>query len=525
MSDSLQGGPVRSFGRYRATRLLGVGGMGQVFLARDDLLGREVAIKTLTIPTFDAAVGESFQARFLNEARAIAALSHPHVVQVFDLGFEGETPYLVMEVVAGPSLRERLKQGRRLSCSEARALGIQLGGALAAAHARGILHRDVKPANLLEAEPGVWKLADFGVARTPDSSLTRAGQFLGSPAYAAPEALLLGQFSPASDVFGLGATLYEALCGEPPYGEAQKMDLSAVAGGLVPVAIDVRCSDIPADLARVITQAIARDRKARPTAERLADELAGRTVVDELAVAGSHPVTVVAGTSLAPAASGAVPLATESPAGEATRPGVPHALQSAASTGDAAASIAHAAAAGPEPSGSPPPSRRSRALVVGLAVAGAVVVVGLGLGLGAGAWLSSGGPPTSPALGPRTDVRPTPAPSPAPVVPAPPVPEPVAQADAGAPVAPSPAVDAAPAAPAASAVRDAAPATADAPSPRLEQRRRIRRALDQGRLDEAQRDLEDFVRRYPDDAEGARLLENVKVLQSKLGGQAKPGTR
>jgi eukaryotic-like serine/threonine-protein kinase len=496
MSDAPQGSPARTFGRFRVARLLGAGGMGEVFLAHDELLGREVAIKTLNLQTFEVATGESFRARFLNEARAIAALSHPNVVQVFDLGFEGETPYLVMEVVGGPSLRERLRQGRRLSHAEARALGIQVGGALAAAHARGILHRDVKPANLLEAEPGVWKLADFGVARTPDSSLTQAGQFLGSPAYAAPEALLLGQFSPASDVFGLGATLYEALCGEPPYGEAPKMDLGAVAAGQVPIAIGERCPDIPTDLARVIGAAIARDRGARPAAARMAEELEGVP----------QPATVVAGTLMAPVS--ATPVAAVSAAG-ATRPGVPHALQTAASTSHAAASSLSPRA--------PVAPRRSRVLLVGFVLAGALIGVGVGVGFGVGAYLSDGAPPVSSALGPQEDARA--APAPAPVAP-PPVPPPVTQIDAAVPPAPAVAADAASA-----AVRDASPPARDAQPSRAEQKRRIQRALDQGRLDEARRDLEDFVRRHPDDQEGPRLLEYLKATQAGLGGEGKPGSR
>lgn len=260
---------VQSFGRYKVLKVLGAGGMGEVLLARDELLAREVAIKTVRVLGLDSNAGELFRARFLNEARAIAALSHPNVVRVFDLGFEGDTPYLVMEVVAGPSLSDRLERGACLSEGEARALAVQIGRALEAAHARGIVHRDVKPANVLEAEPGLWKLADFGVARVPDSSLTLAGQFLGSPAYAPPEALSAACFSPATDVYGLGATLFAGLAGEPPRRDPQR------GGKAAPIT--EHCPDLAADLARAIEWALSPNPLERPSAAALVAALTGPT--------------------------------------------------------------------------------------------------------------------------------------------------------------------------------------------------------------------------------------------------------
>ncbi len=266
--------PERSFGRYRVLKTLGAGAMGEVFLARDDLLARDVALKTLRSLGLGGLAAESFRARFLNEARAVAALAHPHVVRVFDMGFEGDAPYLVMELVGGSSLHDRHESGRRLSVEEVRTLGVQLGQALEAAHAQGIVHRDVKPANVLEAEPGLWKLADFGVAHVPDSSLTTTGQFIGSPLYAAPEALLAGEFSPATDVYGVGATLYEALGGQPPHGSPGNVSVAALARR-DPQLIALRRPDVPAELARVIQATLSRDPEARPSAAQLAAALAG----------------------------------------------------------------------------------------------------------------------------------------------------------------------------------------------------------------------------------------------------------
>src|SRR5262249_25973991 len=195
---------------------LGKGEMGEVYEAVDDVPGREVAIKTLNANARAELIGDGFR----QEARAIAKLSHPGIVQLFDIDLAAQPPYLVMERVAGPSLDARLEAGT-LSADELLPLGIQIARALAAAHDAGIVHRDVKPANVLAAGAGAWKLADFGVAHVPDSSLTITGQFVGSPAYAPPEALVKGVSAPSGDVYGLGATLYEAAAGKWPRAEAQ----------------------------------------------------------------------------------------------------------------------------------------------------------------------------------------------------------------------------------------------------------------------------------------------------------------
>ncbi len=266
------------YGRYQALKLLGSGGMGAVYLARDELLGRDVAVKTIRAMPMTGMAAEMFRARFMNEARAIASLTHANIVRVYDLGFEGDTPYLVMEVVGGASLKDRLQERGRLSPIEARVLGVQIARALEAAHAVGILHRDVKPANVLEAEPGSWKLADFGVAHVPDSSLTMSGQFLGSPAYAAPEAIERGESGPATDVFGVAATLYEALTGEPPYGRGGLISVAVQAAKAEPRPVTELNPEIPPELAASIMISLARDPARRPTAAGLAESLASASM-------------------------------------------------------------------------------------------------------------------------------------------------------------------------------------------------------------------------------------------------------
>jgi len=256
---------THSFGRYRVTKTLGAGAMGEVYEATDDVLGREVAIKTLR--SANGVTARFIDDRFRNEARAIAQFSHPGVVQVFDIDLSAEPPYLVMEKVSGPSLAQRIEKGA-LPPAEIAPLGIQIARALAAAHAAGVVHRDVKPSNILGAGAG-WKLADFGVAHVPDSSLTMTGQFVGSPAYAAPEALVKGVSAPAGDVYGLGATLYEAAAGTWPRKEAQGAILAPV-----PPLLSL-APNVPPHVAHAIDHAVAIDAAQRPSANELADLLAG----------------------------------------------------------------------------------------------------------------------------------------------------------------------------------------------------------------------------------------------------------
>jgi serine/threonine protein kinase len=264
--------PERRIGRYRVTSVLGRGAMGEVLRAHDERLGRDVAIKRVK-NVFGGLAAAGFQARFDAEARALAALAHPGVVQVFDLGVDGDEPYLVMELIEGPTLRDVLTDGGPLPARDVCALGIQLARALEAAHTRGIVHRDVKPANVLRTPGGAWKLADFGVAHMPDSEATVSGQFLGTPAYAAPEALTQGVFSPASDVYGLGATLYEAATGSRPRGDATMAELIKLADEPV---LDPRA--LPPSLGVLgppLAAALAIDARARPSAAAFAEMLAG----------------------------------------------------------------------------------------------------------------------------------------------------------------------------------------------------------------------------------------------------------
>ncbi|WP_435747093.1 serine/threonine-protein kinase [Nocardioides sp. SYSU DS0663] len=202
-------------GRYSLEREIGRGGMGAVWLARDEVLGRPVAVKRVGVVPGGSRPDLE---RAEREARLAARLSHPHVVAVFDLVDHDSERWLVMEHVPGTTLAELVRTRGPLPTDEAAAMLAQAADALAAAHAAGIVHRDVKPSNMLVTGAGVVKLSDFGIARAEaDAALTQTGLVTGSPAYLAPE-VASGQSATAqSDMWSLGASLYHALAGRPPY--------------------------------------------------------------------------------------------------------------------------------------------------------------------------------------------------------------------------------------------------------------------------------------------------------------------
>ncbi len=198
-------------GRYQPVRLLGRGAMGRVLLAHDPVVERRVAIKLLRddlviAPEQRAALID----RMRQEARASARVSHPNIVALYDMGEDPELGlFLVFEYAEGLTLEQRIAKGP-LGAEAGAKLSRELGDALTTAHAAGVLHRDIKPQNIILTATGA-KIADFGIARVPDSTLTRDGGLLGTPAYSAPECITKGVFSPISDQFSLAATLYEAL--------------------------------------------------------------------------------------------------------------------------------------------------------------------------------------------------------------------------------------------------------------------------------------------------------------------------
>jgi eukaryotic-like serine/threonine-protein kinase len=207
-------------GRYRLEARIGAGGMSTVYRALDETLERQVAVKLMNR---EVAEDSDLLERFRREARAVAQLSHPHVVGVIDAGEDDGRPYIVFEYVEGETLKERIRRLGRLPVAEAVAYAIEIARALGAAHARHIVHRDVKPQNVLIDEEGSAKVTDFGIARTmEEDGLTADGRVIGTTDYVSPEQALGRPVTGQSDLYSLGVVLYEMLTGEVPFkGESQ----------------------------------------------------------------------------------------------------------------------------------------------------------------------------------------------------------------------------------------------------------------------------------------------------------------
>lgn len=243
-----QGTPRRIADRYILEDELGRGGIGIVWRARDELLRRQVAVKEISFPrAVSSADGASLKERVLREARAAAGINHAGVVGVYDILQEDGSAFIVMELIEAPTLQDLVKDEGPLQPARAATIGLDVLETLELAHARGIIHRDVKPANVMVPPDGPAKLADFGIASLQnDPRLTASGIILGSPAFMAPEQAHENVSSPATDIWGLGATLFFAVHGEPAFDKGQAIptltavlsdepDVQAKAGALGPV--------------------------------------------------------------------------------------------------------------------------------------------------------------------------------------------------------------------------------------------------------------------------------------------------
>jgi hypothetical protein len=266
--------PVLIADRYRLEERIGVGAMGVVWRAADELLGRTVAMKELlAVPTGESGPElEESRLRILREGRIGARLHHPHVISMFDVVIHEDRPWLVMEYLPSESLAARITREGPLSAVETADIGRQMADGLAAAHLAGVVHRDVKPGNVLIAADGLVKLTDFGVSRAVDEvQLTRTGVIAGTPAYLAPEVAQGRQPSAASDVFALGATLYAAVEGEPPFG----LDENAYALLHKVATADPEPPRQAGALTGVLMRLLSVDPEDRPSAAQARDLLAG----------------------------------------------------------------------------------------------------------------------------------------------------------------------------------------------------------------------------------------------------------
>jgi eukaryotic-like serine/threonine-protein kinase len=282
--------PVRLVaGRYALERSIGRGGMGTVWLAHDRLLGREVAVKEVTFPeTLPHDEIDSLRARVLREARAAARLNHPGVITLYDVLSEQGRAYIVMELVLAPSLAELVARQGPLRPQVVAGIGLQVASALEAAHRAGVVHRDVKPANVLVGEDGgVW-LGDFGIAHVEgDPRLTVSGIIVGSPWYMAPEQASGGEIGPATDLWGLGATMYYAVEGQAPF---ERPSTLAALGAVV--------NEPPREpqgagaLAPILMSLLEKDPAARPSLRQVRIRLA--RVAASRAATGNDPAARVA---------------------------------------------------------------------------------------------------------------------------------------------------------------------------------------------------------------------------------------
>jgi hypothetical protein len=318
MPELLEPGRVLG-GRYRLVREIARGGMGTVWEADDPLLARHVAVKTL-----DPVIGrdETIRARFRREAITAAAVTHPNIVGTYDTGEDDEVAYIVMELVHGITLRQLIDRDGALPVPIAADIAYQVADALSVAHARGLVHRDVKPGNVLVQADGRVKVTDFGIAKAADNDgeeLTKTGMVVGTARYLAPEQVDGRPVDERVDIYSLGLVLYEMLCGRAPF-EADTDIATAVARLTSPPRpISLECPGIPVGFEHVIDRALARDPADRwPSALAFRDALTQfRTDGMPHRVDATIPVRLPARAEPATAAVAAVPAPDPAPVGPA----------------------------------------------------------------------------------------------------------------------------------------------------------------------------------------------------------------
>jgi len=308
-------------GRYVIESVLGKGAMGVVYLARDPQIERELALKTIRFDESDRSFNpEEAKARFLKEARISGRLQHPHIVTVFDVGEDGGTLYLAMELVQGGSLSQRLAEPDSLSVFDRVRIVAEVAEALGHAHERGVLHRDVKPANILLTPEGSAKVTDFGIGKllTGDTDLTSTGQMVGSPAYMSPEQIKGEKLDARTDIFSLGVVLYQALTLRKPFPADTLTTLVYQILHEEPPDPSLSRADLPPELSPVVRKCLEKNRDRRyATATELAVAL--RAVLGEsplLSTAGitaSRMRTVKSGAAASPAEPTAPTVASAAP--------------------------------------------------------------------------------------------------------------------------------------------------------------------------------------------------------------------
>jgi serine/threonine-protein kinase len=284
---------MENLGRYQIIEQLGTGAMGAVYKARDPMMGRDVAVKTILAHVIDGPQAAEFRERFFREARAAGRLAHPGIVTVFDVSEHEGTPFLVMEYIAGRTLQSILESGERMDLSRIRDLSIQLAEALDYAHRNGVVHRDIKPANLLITPEGRLKIADFGVARLADAQATSTGYLLGTPAFMAPEQFTGAPIDGRADIFAAGVIIYWIATGDKPFSGDSILSVQYKVVNTDPVPPRKLNPAMPRELESIILKCLAKDPAERyQSGEQLAIDLrgsaTGQTVFTTAAVVSTH---------------------------------------------------------------------------------------------------------------------------------------------------------------------------------------------------------------------------------------------
>jgi hypothetical protein len=257
---------VRLIGRYQIQGLLGTGAMGEVYRAHDPVIDRLVAIKVLRPELIAGSGSEQLLERFRREARAAGRRFHPNIVAIWDFGDDNGTPFLVMELVEGKSLDEIIKASGPLGTGRSVGIITQVLNALGFAHENGVIHRDVKPSNIMVLQQDQVKVADFGIARIDASEFTIVGDLLGTPAYMAPEQLTGAPVDHRTDLFAVGVILFEMLTGVKPFRGKSLTEIMSFMERRGPEDIGALNPAVPASLRRVINKALAFDPAQRYTA-------------------------------------------------------------------------------------------------------------------------------------------------------------------------------------------------------------------------------------------------------------------
>src|SRR5947208_3819784 len=255
-----------SYGEYEIERLLGKGSIGKVYLARHRRIGRRVALKIIRPEQRfdDDADREEFHRRLQREAELCASLHHPNIVTLFEAGYQDDVvAFLATEYVEGESLQSRLKKTRPLPLDDALRIGADVLRALDFAHAKGIIHRDIKPGNIIIATSGEAKITDFGIARPVNSSLTGTNSLLGTPNYMSPEQVKSSAITPRAALFSAGVVMYEMLTGVKPFSAS---DISGILYNVVntePPAVDKLNPTVPRAVSKVVAKLLAKAPQAR----------------------------------------------------------------------------------------------------------------------------------------------------------------------------------------------------------------------------------------------------------------------